>query len=75
MYISEFIKENKTRKFLQCKKEKAKIIYFICEDGGKIIYIGKAANIIGRMQSHGVFCDYSRFSDKMVFYFVVDDSS
>ena len=76
MYISEFVEKNRDREISQYKKEKAKIIYFICENNGEIIYIGKTVNIISRMQVHGVFHSsfIGRFSKKDIFYFTINEN-
>ena len=75
MYISEFVEKNRNREISQYKKEKAKTIYFVCEKDGEIVYIGKTANIISRMNSHGVFhCSFvGRFSKKDIFYFTINE--
>lgn len=74
MYISDLIEKNKNRDFLQYKKQKANIIYFICKNDGTIIYVGKTSDIVMRVAGHGINGErFSRFRNKSVFYFFANN--
>jgi len=68
MEITEFIKQNKNTNVKEFQELIEPSIYFICNPGGKIIYIGSTINIINRIAEHQ---SRKEFRGKSVCYFNV----
>ena len=67
MKIKQLIEENKNLGIIEWKPSETGYVYFICENDGKIIYIGTTMNITARIKTH-----YSNieFYNKPFFYFL-----